>query len=100
VTCTQSITSARRYYLLKRQEAAALCDKGLELVWRGKQESESGTDLPPGFVSSDIHTRLVNAGYVAREDLIGADVEELAEAGFTAKEAEKILAELAELLAS
>ena len=90
----QSITSPRRFYLLKRQDAAELCDKGLELVWRAKQEAEPGTPLAADF---PLLARLTADGYTTSEDLNGADECELIERGFSAREAQSILTAYAAL---
>ena len=90
----RSITSPRRYYLLKRQDAAALGDKGLELLWRGKQEAETGAALPTDFPHL---STLEPLGYVAREDLDGADECELREMGLTQKQAQAVLEAFADL---
>lgn len=90
---TPRITSLRRYFLLKRLEAARLQSE-LASTWRAKQEAEPGTALPSTFVLRD---RLVAAGYSTKEDLNGADVEELRLAGFTSRESQAILDAVAQL---
>lgn len=92
-----SVKTPRRFYLLKRQEAAALCDKGLELVWHGKQLAEPGTALPASF---PFIAELEAAGYVAVEDLDGADACEVESIGLTAPETDLVMAALAELQAT
>jgi hypothetical protein len=89
-----TIGSARRYYLLKRQAAETLSDNGLAMVWRHKQESEPGEDLPTGFPSLSV---LQEAGYSTVEDLTGAGTDELVELGLTQRQAESVLAALAAL---
>ena len=90
----QFIGSVRRYYLQKRQTAAELGDKALELVWRAKQEAEAGTSLPADFPHL---SSLAPLGYVCAEDLFGADECELRDMGLSRKQAETILAALAAL---
>lgn len=84
----QAFPTARRFYLAKRHAAAEFYEKGLELVWRGKQEAEPGTALPLDF---PYLTRLQADGYTTREDLDGADECELVERGFNTREAQAIL---------
>lgn len=86
-----SVESARRYYLLKGQAAARRYDFPLASAWHGKQLAEPGESLAEGF---PLRARLASAGYVAREDLLGATVEELQQAGFTSREAAAVLAAL------
>lgn len=87
------ITSLRRYYLLKRL-ASARIQSDLASTWRAKQEAEPATALPSTFVLRD---RLVAAGYSSKEDLHGADAEELRASGFSARDAKAILAAWATL---
>jgi hypothetical protein len=71
-----SVPSPRRYYLLKRMEARRSGDQPMDGVWRHKQESQPGTDLPTTF---PFRALLLAAGYATDEDLVGASAEELAE---------------------
>lgn len=85
----QYVTSPRRYYLLKRQWAAANGERTIELAWQAKQEAEAGSDLPASF---PFRARLADAFYTTSEDLDGATVDELSELGaFTVAEATAIL---------
>ena len=84
-----TLGSVRRFYLAKRHAAASCGDTALELVWEAKQLEQPGTSLPDDFPYA---ARLDEAGYVALEDLDGADEEELVEQGFTTREATAILA--------
>lgn len=86
-----SLDCPRRYYLLKRRAAAARFDAPLAEAWAAKQLAEPGEALAEGF---PLRTRLASAGYVAREDLLGANEEELQQAGLTAREAAAVLAAL------
>lgn len=86
-----SINSVRRFYLLKRLRARAIGDKGLEGVFRQKQEAESGTDLAATFPAHDL---LEAAGYSTEEDLDGADTDELVSAGIPYHDAAAALAAL------
>lgn len=80
----------RRYYLLKRLAARRMGYGAVEAVWRGKQESEPGTPL-----SSNIRSAaLSSAGYTCREDLEGASLAELVDAGVPHFEATAALASL------
>lgn len=86
---------ARRYYLLKRLAAR---EEGslLETHWRAEQLAQPGTDLPAGFPSK---AALEAAGYVAVEDVDGADWQELeAEAGINERQAQAAIAAAAELI--
>jgi hypothetical protein len=85
----------RRYYLHKRQTAREMGDEALALVWRGKQEAELGTPLPPKFPSAAV---LSAGGYTTTEDLDGADCDELLELGLNRAQAEGVLTALSELL--
>jgi hypothetical protein len=84
----------RRYYHGQRAAAAELEQWDLAGAWRWKQEKEPGTPLPDDFPYT---VRLSSAGYTAHEDLDGADAAELGRAGFSPREAQSILAALAEL---
>lgn len=86
-----SVERLRRYYLLKRLEARRRQDTALELAWHAKQIAEAGTALDASFPFA---ARLATAGYVAREDLLGASIEELQQAGLTSREAAAVLAAL------
>ena len=86
-----SINTVRRFYLLKRRKARALGDKGMEGVWRQKQEAESGTALSATFPAADL---LEAAGYTTEEDLDGADIDELVEAGIPYHDASAAIAAL------
>lgn len=63
----------RRYYCLKRIFSANY-NPDWEGVWQGKQLAEPGTDLPTGFPSK---SALEAVGYVALEDIQGADETEI-----------------------
>ena len=90
-----TISSARRYYLLKSQAALAALDDGLALVWRHKQLAEAGEDLTTGFPSLPA---LQEAGYSTVEDLTGAGTDELiAQVGLTTSQSEAVLAALSAL---
>jgi hypothetical protein len=69
-----TVPSPRRYYLLKRLEAARSEDRPLDGVWRSKQEAQPGTALPTTF---PFRSQLVAVGYTTAEDLDGATVDEL-----------------------
>ncbi len=86
-----SVECVRRFYLLKRLEAARLGEESLESVWMSKQLAEAGTALAATFPSV---TTLASAGYVAVEDVDGATVEELQLAGLSTREADAVLAAL------
>lgn len=86
---------ARRYYLLKRFAARDAGDL-LESAWRAEQLAQPGTALPTGFPSK---AALETAGYMAAEDLDGAECEELREeAGLNERQAQAVIAAAADLL--
>jgi hypothetical protein len=87
----EHVGSLRRYYLLKSRFAASVGSEAVALAFRGKQRAESGTDLPDGF---PVREALLAAGYEAIEDVTGASVEELIDAGLTTREANAVLAAL------
>jgi len=84
-----TIARARRYYLLKRQVAAASREP-ISSIWQAKQEEEPGTALPADFPSL---IALRRAGYTTVEDIDGADANELRQAGVG--DAEAVLAAVA-----
>jgi hypothetical protein len=89
-----SVNNLRRYYLLKRL-FARMREEDSESIWQGKQESVAGTELPPDFPHRG---QLVVAGYSTREDLDGADADELLEhADLSQREADAVLAAAAQL---
>ena len=87
----------RRYYVLSRIGSAQFEEDAISAVWQSKQEGEPpGIVLPDDFPSVD---KLRAVGYVASEDLIGADSIELANsAGLSSRESEQVFAALAALL--
>lgn len=66
----------RRFYLKKRMMARGNGEHALSGLWQGRQEAETGTDLPSDFPS---RAALIAAGYPAVQDLEGADASELRE---------------------
>jgi len=84
----------RRYYLNKRS-AAVLRQDDIASLWQGKQAAEPGTVLPDEFPSK---AALATAGYTTKEDLDGADADELVKyASLARKDANKVMAALAVL---
>lgn len=86
----------RRFYLRKAANAftQGLC--GLGAAWRAKQLEQPGIDLPADF---PYLSQLITAGYVAVEDLDGADVIELVRvAHLVGHEADRVLAAAAALI--
>lgn len=82
--------SQRRYCLYKRLNARDERNTALELLWKGYQEAQPGTELPGDFPA---RSKLVSAGYVADADLVGADADELRDyARLTPSEATAVLA--------
>lgn len=68
------VRCARRYYLLNALSAERTEDLGLAGAWRSKQLGQPGTALPPSFPFA---AQLAEVGYLAVEDLAGADFGEL-----------------------
>lgn len=88
------VKSYRRYCLLKRRYELQYGDMALAGVWRAKQEAVSATPLPLTFPALSV---LSAAGYTAKEDIDGADQDELVGVGLTIIEAQAALAALAQL---
>jgi hypothetical protein len=89
------INTARRYYLLRARAAAKIGDSALASTWRTKQAGVEGEALPDDFPHA---SALAAVGYTTREDLDGADEDELAhDAGLGLRAAQAILAALAAL---
>jgi len=85
----------RRYCLYKRMSANLLCNQATAAVWQSKQEAEPGTTLPSGFPKK---TELAAVGYVADEDLNGADCDELVDyARISRRDAQAVLTAYAAL---
>lgn len=68
------IGSPRRFYLLKALAAKARGELALAAVWEAKQLEQEGASLPAEFPA---RAKLVAAGYVALEDIHGAEPAEL-----------------------
>ncbi len=60
--------------MLKAQAAEARGDDAIALAFRAKQRDEPSSPLPLDF---PFLAELAVAGYLAKDDLIGADVDEL-----------------------
>lgn len=87
-----SVETTRRYYWLKRLHAR---QHDLEEdAWIAKQTGEPGTAFASTF---PYLSRLNDLGYLAIEDLDGAEDEELACLGFDTGEIQEIQAALAAL---
>jgi len=93
------VASLRRYYVLKRMDTARDGNFAISAVWQARQEAApAGVAFPANFPSK---AALNAAGYEATEDLVGADVEELADyAGLSARDACNVLAAAAALQGS
>ncbi len=82
--------SYRRHCLRKRLDAKDRSEFALVSLWRTKQEAEPGTVLPDDFPSRE---ELAAIGYETKEDLEGADAEELADyVGLSPHDAERVIA--------
>lgn len=87
---SQQVPNYRRYCLLKRQAAAEVGQTAIAAAWQAKQEAVSATSLPSTF---PLLSRLAAAFYTTVEDLDGATVSELSDAGcFSIREAEQVIA--------
>lgn len=76
--------------------ARAALNGELEMVWRAKQEVQPGTPLPAAF---PFRAELFAAGYQAREDLLGADQDELIKiTSLSPRQADEVIESLAGLL--
>ena len=87
-----AVLTTRRYYMLKRLDARARCLE--EDAWIEKQSNEPGTAFAPEFPSL---ATLNAAGYLAVEDVNGAEDNELESLGLNPDEIEDIQAALAAL---
>jgi hypothetical protein len=80
---------ARRYYEILRRCALALEQRAAASVLLGLRDALPGTALGADFPGA---AALRRAGYAAREDLAGAELDELLEAGLSRAEADAVLA--------
>ena len=80
----------RRYAFLKMR-AAAVELSSLEQAWDGIRRGEPGTAIP---TTMPARAELVAAGYLAVEELDGADATELTNAGLSPAQAAAVLAAL------
>lgn len=87
------MTAIRRTYLLRRLRFSDQGERGLASAYLGKQLAEPGTPLPEAFPARE---KLTAAGYVAIEDVQGANERELERAGLTPREALAVLSVLDE----
>lgn len=87
--------SIRHHYLRRRLNADAVGDLAERDVWRGKQEGQPGTPLASTF---PFYTRLAAVGYTTKEDLDGADSDELMRSiGLNQRDADAVVAAFAKL---
>lgn len=85
-----SVDNARREAMFLAIDAKALGNSALEIALRARHRALPGTPLPSGFPA---RAKLVAAGYLATEDLTGADESELQRlAALTRAEARAALA--------
>jgi hypothetical protein len=91
-----SFLSQRRYCLQKRIVAKLIGDDAISALWQSKQEAEpGGTVFPATFPAKE---KLNAVGYVAKEDLVGADTDELTDyAALSRREADAAIAAAAAL---
>jgi hypothetical protein len=79
----------RRYYEILRRCALALDQRAAASVLLGLRNALPGMALSVDFPGA---AALLRAGYAAREDLAGAELDELLEAGLTRAEADAVQA--------
>lgn len=86
----------RRFYVVHRIAANQVGERAAAAVWRAHQEAQpGGVALPETFPS---YAELTAVGYVAQEDLRGADVDELMlNVCLSQRDAEAVLAAFAKL---
>lgn len=83
------LLTARRYYLSASRSAALEGLRAASAVLLASHDAQPGTPLPETFPA---YEKLVAANYTCREDVDGADVDELVRgAGLTRGEAEAAL---------
>lgn len=87
---TTPAMSLRRYYLRAEVEATLRDDRAIAMALRAKRRAEPGTDMPATLGAATL-TALNTAGYFAREDLVGADEDELLDAGLSTAQATAVL---------
>lgn len=87
------IRNYRRAMLLAARDHEALEEFGIAGVCRSNQQAATpATALPASL--TNLASRLSAKGYFVREDLDGADIEELMAQGFKRAEAAEVLAAL------
>lgn len=74
----------RRYYLRKERTAERYGESALALAWRSRRLAETGTALPAGLPA---RAALLAAGYLALDEVDGAEVIELQRAGLSSADA-------------
>ena len=79
-------TTLRRYYFRAEVDARLRGDDATALTLRAKRRAEPSADLPASLGATTL-SALRTAGYFAREDLVGADEDELLDAGLSSTEA-------------
>lgn len=82
------IRSRRRYLYLEYKRAFARSDE-MESVWNGKRKACEGTTIPDAF---PCRAQLLAAGYLALEEIRGADTNELSRAGLSSAQAAAVIA--------
>lgn len=87
-----TVNNTRRFYLLKRIYARQ--NNIEDGVWIAKQIAIAGVALPASFPH---RAALAEHGYTTREDLDGADADELTRLGFGTYQAKAIIKAFANL---
>lgn len=85
-----TVGSPRRYYLLKSREATKRRDGALASAWRALQLGQPGGAALPATLAG--YAALTAAGYVATNDVVGADEAELRDAGLSPSDARDVVA--------
>lgn len=80
--------SPRRYYLRKWRELEESCQGELATLFRSKQLELPATPLPAGFPAQ---SELARAGYLAVEDVVGAEIDELVDLGLDEDTAARVI---------
>lgn len=89
-----SIGNHRRYCFLKHLQLEALDEEDQADVWDAKRKAIPGTDIDDMFPGC---VQLRAAGYLATEEVQGADADELSEVGLDSSQIDAVFAALGEL---
>jgi hypothetical protein len=90
VAAAERVQTHRRYVFLKYHQARNT-GQGDPSAWDTKRRALAGTALPANFPAA---ATLAGAGYLVLEEVTGADLEELTNAGLSSAQAAAVLAAL------